>query len=250
MSLIKKINNYSSTLSETEKYCLDKILNLDKNSKITIQELANKLNVSTTTIFRMIKKLRYVSFNDFKTDLLLNKTLNLENSPIPDSDDEIIKNLSSQYLQTLYLLNDIDFEPIINQLKQSKNVLICAMGMTHYVARILEVKIKLNGINARHFSDPWFMTLECNSMTENDMAIILSKTGETKELIEAANIVKLKGGKILFIGEVGKSTIGEMSDFYIPVSNSENIGLDLDTRLQIHVAANYLMKKIIKSNEN
>lgn len=246
MNLVDRINKYGRTLSNTEKYCLDNIISDESMVKVTIQQLADNLNVSTTTIFRMIKKLQYKSFNDFKDDLLLNKTLNLENSYLPDEDDEIINNLSRQYLQTLQLMKGIDFEPIVKDIKQANNVLICATGMTHYIARVLEIKTKLNGINSRHFSDPWFMKLEANNMKQNDLLIILSKTGETKELIEVANIAKLNKSKILFIGEVGKSTINEMSDYFIPVANAENIGLDLDTRLQIHVAANYLMKKIYK----
>ncbi|MGL6108321.1 MurR/RpiR family transcriptional regulator [Romboutsia sp.] len=246
MNLVDRINKHGGNLSNTEKYCLDNIINNESMVKVTIQQLADSLNVSTTTIFRMVKKLEYKSFNDFKDDLLLNKTLTLENSLIPDEDDEIINNLSRQYLQTLQLMKSVDFDPIVKNIKESKNVLICAMGMTHYIARVLEIKIKLNGINSRHFSDPWFMKLEANSMGEGDMLIILSKTGETKEIIEVANIAKLNKCKILFIGEVGKSTIKEMSDYFIPVANTENIGLDLDTRLQIHVATNYLMKKIYK----
>lgn len=246
MNLVERINKFGSSLSNTEKYCLDNIIKNDSMVKVTIQQFSDDLNVSTTTIFRMVKKLQYKSFNDFKDDLLLNKTLTLENSILPDEDDEIINNLSRQYLQTLQLVKTVNFEPIVKSIKESRNVLICAMGMTHYVARVLEVKTKLNGINSRHFSDPWFMKLEANSMTEDDMLIILSKTGETKELIEVANIAKVNNSKILFIGEVGKSTINDICDYYIPVANTENIGLDLDTRLQIHVAANYLMKKIYK----
>lgn len=246
MNLVERINEYGNSLSSTEKYCLDNIISSDSMVKVTIQQLADNLNVSTTTIFRMVKKLKYKSFNDFKDDLLLNKTLTLENSSIPDEDDEIINNLSRQYLQTLQLMKSVDFEPIVKSIKEAKNVLICAMGMTHYIARVLEIKTKLNGINSRHFSDPWFMKLEVNSMNEDDMVVILSKTGETKELIEVANIARVNKCKILFIGEVGKSTIKDMSDYFIPVANTENIGLDLDTRLQIHVAANYFMKKIYK----
>jgi DNA-binding MurR/RpiR family transcriptional regulator len=244
MNLVERINEYSNSLSITEKYCLDKIIEDNSISKITIQQLADTLSVSTTTIFRMTKKLKYKSFSDFKNDLLFNKTLTIENSYITDEDDEIIRNLSRQYLQTLQLMKNVDFKCIVEDLKKSKNVLICAMGMTHYVARVLEIKINLNGINSRHFSDPWFMKLEANNMTKDDMLIVLSKTGETREIIEVANIARLNSSKILFIGEVGDSTIKKMANYHIPVANTENIGLDLDTRLQIHVAVNYLMKKI------
>ncbi|MGL5347597.1 MAG: MurR/RpiR family transcriptional regulator, partial [Peptostreptococcaceae bacterium] len=197
MNLVDRINKHSSALSNTEKYCLDNILSDERMVKATIQQLADNLNVSTTTVFRMIKKLQYKSFNDFKNDLLLNKTLTLENSYLPDEDDKVINNLSRQYLQTLQLMKSIDFEPIVKSIKEAKNVLICAMGMTHYIARVLEIKTKLNGINSRHFSDPWFMKLEANNIKVNDLLIILSKTGETKELIEVANVAKLNKSKIL-----------------------------------------------------
>ena len=44
---------------------------------ITIQYLADILNVSTTTIYRMVKKLGYPSFKEFSYDLVYHKRSHL-----------------------------------------------------------------------------------------------------------------------------------------------------------------------------
>ena len=71
MSLIKNFQEFGNQLTELEVECFHKLLsfqNLQPN--LTISSLSETLNVSTTTIFRMVKKLIYKTFMDFRYDLL------------------------------------------------------------------------------------------------------------------------------------------------------------------------------------
>lgn len=71
MSLIKNFQKYGNNLTELEIECFNKLLTFrDLEPSLTISSLAETLNVSTTTIFRMVKKLDYKTFMDFRYDLL------------------------------------------------------------------------------------------------------------------------------------------------------------------------------------
>ncbi|MBM6837297.1 SIS domain-containing protein, partial [Clostridium saudiense] len=74
--------------------------------------------------------------------------------------------------------------------------------------------------------------------------IILSKTGETKSLIDIVKNIKLNGVSVIYIGEVGHSTIGDLADYKLAVAKVEEEGIDMDSRLQEHFAINLLTKKI------
>lgn len=83
MSLIKNFQKYGNNLTELEIECFNKLLTFrDLEPSLTISSLAETLNVSTTTIFRMVKKLDYKTFMDFRYDLYIivetNMSINLQ----------------------------------------------------------------------------------------------------------------------------------------------------------------------------
>ena len=60
MSLIKNFQKYGNNLTELEIESFQKLLTFENlEPSLTISSLADALNVSTTTIFRMVKKLNY-----------------------------------------------------------------------------------------------------------------------------------------------------------------------------------------------
>ena len=74
MSLIKNFQEYGNHLTELEVECFHKLLSFqDLQPNLTISSLSEALNVSTTTIFRMVKKLNYKTFMDFRYDLLYHR---------------------------------------------------------------------------------------------------------------------------------------------------------------------------------
>ena len=247
MSLLNNFQKNEYLLTKTERYCFNKILNkVDFKITTSIQMLADELNVSTTTIFRMIKNLGYDSFKDFKYDLMYLKRESLNTFDLENID--VLELLQKQISETINYLKDIDIDSIVDTLINSKTVFICSLGMSQYIGRILEVKLNLNNISTKLSDDSWIMFLETSKLTSNDTVIVLSKTGETGELIKIVNNCKLNGTSILLIGEIRDSTISSLCDHKIFVSQVEEEGTDMDTRLQMHIAINYLTKKIIERN--
>lgn len=247
MSLLNKYQENEDLLTKTEKYCFNKILDkIEIKTTTTIQLIADELNVSTTTIFRMIKNLGYDSFKDFKYDLLFSRREALNTFDLRNMD--ILDLFQRQINETINYLKDIPIDEIVDTLINSNKVFICGSGMNNYIGRILEVKLNLNNVNTKLGEDSWIMFLETSKLTSKDTVIVLSKTGETKDLVNVIKNCKLNGTKIILVGEVGDSTIASLSDYKIFVSRVEEDGTDMDTRLQTHIAINYLTKKIIERN--
>ncbi|MGL5869392.1 MurR/RpiR family transcriptional regulator [Clostridium chrysemydis] len=243
MSLLKKYQENEGFLTKTEKECFEKLLRESRIEKdITIQKIADEFNVSTTTIFRMIKNLGYVSFKEFRYELLYHKREELN---VNDSKEDLLFAIGEKLNETIKYLSEIDIDPIVNLIKSAKHVMVIGSGMNHYIGEILEVKLNLCNIDAKYREDSWLMYLETSNLTSEDVVIVLSKTGETKSLIEVIKNAKINGSKILYIGEIGHSKIGALADFKIYVSKVIEEGRDMDTRLQLHLAINYLTKKLI-----
>lgn len=243
MNLLQNFNNNAKNLSEVESYCFQTILKMEHFHKdVTIQWLADELNVSTTTIFRMCKKLGYPSFKQFRYDLLYHKRDAFEVDVLPDH--SVLSHIRKQIDESFDLLMDFPMDKMIDQLLHAHTVLICSTGMNNYIAKILSIKLSLMGVTNVYPDDQWFMYLEAINLKHDDFVIILSKAGETQELIKVVKNAKLNGAKILLIGETGASTLETLSDFKMSLAKVENEGYDIDTRLQMHLAIHYLTKEV------
>lgn len=243
MSLLKMYQENEEYLTKTEKLCFENLLkNIEIKTDITIQKIADETSVSTTTIFRMIKNLGYESFRDFRYDLLYLKREKFPNRY--DDKKDALSTISESLAETEKLLSESNIDPIVDKIINAKRVMVCGSGMNNYIGGILEVKLNLCNIDTKYREDSWLMYLESSNLTKDDVVIILSKSGETKSLIDIVKNIKLNGVSVIYIGEVGYSTIGDLADYKLSVAKVEEEGIDMDSRLQEHFAVNLLTKKI------
>lgn len=244
MSLLQKYEKNSEYLSNVEHVCFKKLLELDVTDKnITIQYLADYFNVSTTTIFRMTKKLGYTSFNEFRYDLLYHRRQEFDQKGMQE---DVLQHIKQQVEETFSLLQDTNINSILDTLLKAKTVLICSSGMNNYIAKILSIKLSLVGVKTVFPDDQWFMFLEATNLQKEDVVIILSKEGKTKELLDVAKSAKINGAKVILIGEPGSSPISQLANHKISVAVVENEGYDIDSRLQMHIAINYIAKQMVE----
>ncbi len=92
------------------------------------------------------------------------------------------------------------------------------------------------GINAYSIVDP-FLPVPPRGM-ENTLAIILSVSGETIQMIKQTEDFKRYGAKVLSITNDEKSTIAQMADYnisyYMPVvSGGKEVDLNLTTQVPV-----------------
>ena len=248
MALLDQFMKNMDTLSEIENQCFQKILkmNLDKET-ITIQYLADMLNVSTTTIYRMVKKLGYPSFKDFSYDLVFHKRKTfLQHQQI----DDIEEQMKEQFLETLNYLKNIDLNPLLQCIDQSHSLLIASSGLNNNIAKILATKLSLMGKKVSFPEDPWIAFLEASQLSSNDLLIAFSRDGNTQQVLNIIKNAKVSHGKVLLITQGQKSQMKNLADFVLMCASEEEEGYNLDTRLQMHICINYLMKKMLDYKNN
>lgn len=181
MSLIKNFQEYGNHLTELEVECFHKLLSFqDLQPNLTISSLSEALNVSTTTIFRMVKKLNYKTFMDFRYDLLYHRRDEYEYT---SRCDNVCDTIEKEIKDTMSMLRHLDIGKAIESIVQAKNVLVCSSGMNKYVAKILAVKLSLFGIRTIYPDDNWFLYLEANHLTSEDFVIVISRGGKQKILL-------------------------------------------------------------------
>lgn len=208
--------NYSK-LNETD-LLIWKYITTNKEycSQISINELAEKCNVSRTTITRFVKKLDLKGFSEFKVLLSweLEKVNVIEDQSFGIACDSIIKYVEDQ--------KNKDYDSLCKLLYESKMIYVYGSGdIQNVVAKqikrmFLSCQEIIYDFEGRTFDDSFY-----NIVNENDVMILISLSGNNENVLNIARRLKLIGTKIISITEFKNSTLTNLSDesIYISATN-------------------------------
>ena len=228
-AMLMRIRNTRIHLSRSEAQVADSVIanpHLFVNSPIS--EIATAAKVSQPTVIRFCRSMGCEGLQDFK--LKLSGTLNNDSamrfSPIEDTDsmdDICTKVLNNTASALLTLREEVDvtaLDDAIQTLKNAKPVAIFALGSSASVADDAQYKLIRAGINAAARTDAYMMNLCAQQLGKNDVAMFVSRSGQTNELLEAAGIARELGAKVFSLAP-SNSAIAKKSDVLIVVNTNE-----------------------------
>ena len=141
---------------------------------------------------------------------------------------EVLKVESEAILQLIDKLNS-NFEVSINEiLKCEGRLIILGMGKSGIIAKKIASTMSSTGTPSHFVHPAEAFHGDLGMITRKDIAMIISNSGETSEIIQILNSLKRK--EITIIGLIGKnkSTLAENSDIFLDTSiDKEACTLDL-----------------------
>lgn len=231
MSCILKINNIYNELTEIDRKISDYIMvNKKIIPKLSVAELSEKIKVSTASIVRFSKKLGYDGFSELKIELTKDVILE-ENQYVYISKDEnlnvknIVEKIADKNINIIkenVILNDVStIEKIVDLIYDAKNIYIFGVGGSALLA--IDLQLKLYRINKNPFAtrDTHAQLTVSTNITKDDLAIVISYSGRTKEAIECTENAKENGAKVISITKYGQNEINRLSDYSLYVPNIE-----------------------------
>lgn len=201
-SFFKSLLLKRNKLSDLESQVLDYILEKPKKvENYTSEELSKEIFVSTATISRTCKKLGFSGFQELKYAL----TQHLEQNPrinkdIIDADVEgNLERFEKETEDNLEIIGtNVNIE-IVNLLKDSSHVEFFGVGNSLPICLEGARKMTFAGRIATARSDWDELRIVANNLQENDLAIIISLSGETLHIIEYMTILKENNVPIIAI---------------------------------------------------
>ncbi|MGL6183980.1 MAG: MurR/RpiR family transcriptional regulator [Clostridium chrysemydis] len=188
----------------------------------SISEIAKGAKTSEATITRFTKKLGFSGFQEFKVTLakVISKEKGKSIISAAVDKNESVQNTSKTILESNKMVLDktfeeLDFNKIVEireLILSSKRILFFGIGNSGISAMDANYKFMRIGLNTTTVTDNHTMLMMSSLISRNDLVFCISHTGETKELIEALNLVKENKGKIISITSNVRNTIMDMSD--------------------------------------
>jgi RpiR family transcriptional regulator, carbohydrate utilization regulator len=184
-------------------------------ASLPVGELADRAHVSKPTVVRFCRSVGYDGLTDFKR-----KLAGIVNEGVPyvhravDEDDKpadiivkVIDNAVSAMLKYRNLAAGNVFERAIDALvdagRAGRRIELYGVGNSGVVAQDAQLKFFRLGLNSIACSDGHVQVMSATMLGPGDCAVLISNSGRSRDLLDAADIARKKGATTIFITASG-----------------------------------------------
>lgn len=225
------------TFFDSEKKIAKYIINhYDQVVDMTVGELAQASGASEASVSRFCKKVGVKGFHHLKislakemvesdmNDVEISNRISIDH--IHESLQNILANKIEEIKQTIGMMNEKQMYEILNMIKNARCVQFVAVGNTIPVA--IDGAFKFNQIGIRASSSTiWENQVGCiYNMTNDDVVIGISNSGESTGVIIAMEAAKEVGAKTIAITNNELSSVAKVSDYHLTTATREKLFLD------------------------
>ena len=234
MDVIEYIKENYSSFTDREKKIGDYLIKTKEGIlELSARDIADKTNTSAPTVVRFAKKLGFNSLNEMKLKLSLSLEKKDEYKRFQYLDNNLdtkslvygIKDsLISAIDKTIALIDEKELERAIDALVKAENIYIFSIGSSGLVG--LDLYYKLSRINKRCTAN-MDMHIQLTSsvlINEKDVAIAISYSGETREILKCIENAKGNGAFTISITKACvNNKLEALSDITLKVPSQENL---------------------------
>lgn len=203
MKFEDRIQVHEYKLNENDDQIIDYIReNKEIVLNMSIQKLADNLFTVPNTIVRLSKKLGYSGFSELKA------SLKMEN----EDEAEFFSNINYNVKRTYEIIDMETVDRAARKIKECRDIFFYGIGDSIPFCEMMTKNLRCVGKKVEFFPYPHDMIYSAENINKNDLVFIISTSGETKQLIEACNIVKRKEVFIISLTHLSDNSISRLSD--------------------------------------
>lgn len=223
-----KIKLMYDKMGKAEKRIADWIFdNHDKIISLSIVELAELCNCGEATIVRFCKRLGLSGYQALKIYLASEERDSVVSTHISKADTafEIYKKVCNDiYIsleKTQASLDENAIQEAAKRICSAERIVIFGLGNSSPIALDASHKFLRSGLNAIAYTDNHMQVIAASHLTEKDIAIGISHSGSSKDIVDALKVAKEHGATTIAITNEGKSPILKQSDIVLSTSSDE-----------------------------
>jgi RpiR family carbohydrate utilization transcriptional regulator len=216
MSMLERIHAALPALPPAEQRVAKLVLADARSfSSLPVSELAERAHVSNPTVVRFCRSVGYDGLADFKLKLAgtVNEGVPFVHRAVDEDDkpgDIVVKVIDNAVSALLAYRNDAAshaFERAIEALaaagRQGKRIEFYGVGNSGIVAMDAQHKFFRLGVIAAAVADGHVQVMSATMLQPGDCAVIISNSGRSRDLLDAAEIARRKGATCIVITASG-----------------------------------------------
>lgn len=233
--LLLRLKDYQTRASAAEKNAITIILNHpEKIIGKSIHEFANLAYASPATIIRLCRKLGCDGYRDFQRALVYETALFKDSREISvqeiiptQSTDTIIRDVTRKNIESLEtsrkLVDPATIDTCVQMIDKSRMIQLFGIGSSLLVARDLYLKL-LRVEKSCNICDDWHaQLLAARTMQKGDLAIVISYSGLTGEMVTCAKTARANGAQVIVLTRAADSLLAAEADCVLTVAATELI---------------------------
>lgn len=239
--VLPKISLLYTTLSDAEKKVADYILAHPEEARYqSLPRMAEVTEVSQTTVIRFCRSIGYSGYADFKVALVEGMVVHelmdaTELPPYSDiSSDDDMKTLVLKVFRmevnaimgTQDILDLVDFQKAVDAVASADRVEVVGVGSSLPVVMDLHYRLLRSGVDARFAVDSHMQSINCSLLSEGDVCIVVSYSGETRDTLESAHVARAAGAVLVVVTNFPKSTMANMADARLITASQRTSWID------------------------
>ncbi|MGI5947403.1 MAG: MurR/RpiR family transcriptional regulator [Lachnospiraceae bacterium] len=233
-NVLVQLRELRNSLTPVGKQLADFILD-DPKAILTmpIKTLAQKSRTSDAAVIRFCKSLGFDGYRSFivsiSATLAASKDTSSSNnfSDIQPGDDleSIVKNISFSNHQsiddTLSIINMDTLEQAVSKLLSAEKIIFCGIGASGLVCMDAQQKFMRIGRAVEACTDGHFQLTLASLLGEKDVAVLISNSGETKDILDTLEVLLENHVYTIAITRYNKSPLASKADLSLYISTPE-----------------------------
>ena len=222
-NVLVRIKQYSSTASSAEHGVLDFIISSpEEAAQYNVRQLADVAYTSPSTVVRLCKKLGFEGYRDLQKSLLLElamrKQLQQKNEQYIGHSGQVADVVNDITYRNINSLEDsmqlVDVETVqksVDLICQASSILLFGLGASYLVAQDAYLKFLRTGKPCSCCNDVHSQYLLARNAKPTDVAIIISYSGGTEEIIRCARDLQSQETPIIAITRFKHSALTQLA---------------------------------------
>lgn len=225
MSSMIRIRQIYPTLAQNDRRLADFLLEHPEQARhLSSQKLAELAGVSQSGVVKFAQKLGYKGFPALK--LAMSEALALPHNELAvtvhnqiistDSLQVVGEKLLAEKQSALRATLDINSEQRLQQallmLTSARKIILTGIGASGLVAKDLAYKLLKIGLTAIAESDTHVLLATVQALSDDDLLLAISFSGERREINLAADVARQSGARVLALTGFSPNSLQQLAD--------------------------------------
>jgi DNA-binding MurR/RpiR family transcriptional regulator len=221
-----------NTFSPMEQQIAFFIINFPSEvASMSIEELARSCNTSVSSVVRLCKSANYGGYKEFlraiSVDLALDQYKDVAYNDIRpgDSVEAIARGVCTSHIKsienTLSVIDMGELEKAVATICTADRVDFYGIGVSGHVAMDAHNKFIRIGKVSMSSGDPHQQVLTASLLKKNDIAVLISYSGDTRDILDLADIVKRTPAVLISLTRCSRNELARKADIKLYCSSLE-----------------------------
>ena len=226
-----RIGTALESLKPAERSIADYVLgDPERVMHMSISEASQKIGVGESTIIRFCRGLGYKGYQDFKLRLAqdlvepvhyIHENVNFDDNP-RDLAKKVFQTNLNAVENTMKALDPGMVEVAARSLIEAQMINIYGVGYSSFTAHDAKLKLARLGLVVDAFGDAHLQVMAAVSLKKGDVAIGISHSGSTKDVVDALAIARKSGAATIAVTNFSPSPITKVADVVLLTSAPES----------------------------